>query len=474
MRNSLKIVLAAVVPALILSACNNQGSATPGTGGALPNMQSVHSRPMDTSANDLHAGGATFPAYAYNLGSQPTGLASGPQALPGAGSLFASAGTAGHIYYCLTGSGFGRGVFTGATPTLAPQTCAALGQTAVGFGARVDPPDFVGSDVGMKSTDYATYRSVREPSSGTNYGEPFQFPAIGGPIIFGYRTEDFAKVAKTRMKLSQWTYCAIANGTVKNWADPAIVADNGGPLNVDNPSEAITFYYRSDSSGTSFLFQNHLATVCGSSWPAPYNAAPYQTASRNAAWTFGTATTWNGPTTAHFIGENGNPGVLAAIQAQAFSTGYVEGAYAKAATEPTISQALLRNKAGNWIDPEVAVGVKNALANAGVTFAVGSDNKKIDHDTAPLCFMYVNPAGFANPTPSNAYPIVGVSYLMFYGNNHGVHIADKLKLINYMVSAAANTVVGGLEYSPLASTIQARVQAAVSGTGAYAGKPCIK
>ena len=30
------------------------------------------------------------------------------------------------------------------------------------------------------------------------------------------------------MKLSTWTYCAVANGTIGYWDDPAITADNGG------------------------------------------------------------------------------------------------------------------------------------------------------------------------------------------------------------------------------------------------------
>ncbi|HTA40408.1 MAG TPA: substrate-binding domain-containing protein [Candidatus Acidoferrales bacterium] len=442
----------------------------------IPNARQVH-RGHDAGPQDLHAGGATFPGYAYNLASQPTGLASGTQAGPGAGSLFASAGTSGTIYYCLTGSGFGRKVFTDATPTNATAPCAALGQTATGMGAEVDAPDFVGSDVALASTEYPTYKTNREPSVGTNYGEPFEFPAIGGPIVYGYRTEDFKalKKAKLSVQLSEWTYCAIANGTVTDWNDAAITKDNGGVSITNGVSRPITFFYRSDGSGTSYIFQNHLATVCSSSWLPPYSKKPYQTAKRNAAWTLGTSQSWLGKTTGNFVGENGNPGVLAAVQAQSYGLGYVEGAYARAASEPSISQAWLQNSQGKFIDPTVALNVKTALSRVqlgDVTFGGGSDGLPLG-TSRKSCIYYIDPSHFANPPEKDAYPIVGVSYFLMFGNSNGLHTADRLKLVNYMISPAANTVVSNLEYTALNKGLQKSIGQAANGTGPFAGHPCI-
>ncbi len=118
-------------------------------------------------------------------------------------------------------------------------------------------------------------RQYREPSSGKNWGEPFEFPTFGGPIVFGYRSKDFG--GNKQIKLSTWTYCAIANGTISNWNDPAITADNGGHSITGGISESITFFFRSDSSGTSYLFTNKLATTaCNQTCNAPYNTAPYR------------------------------------------------------------------------------------------------------------------------------------------------------------------------------------------------------
>jgi ABC-type phosphate transport system substrate-binding protein len=480
MNKTLATVALAAIPALLLSACNgNSASGTPGVA-ALPNApasqaqtagQRVHRN--DTGPQDLHAGGATFPAYAYNLASQPVGNYSDPQPGPGAGSLFNKAPTTGTVYYCLTGSGDGRKAFEGSGDSGFPPTgpCAPLGAAPTGFGGRQDPLDFAGSDVAMSSADYNLYKPVREPASGTNWGEPFEFPTIGGPIIYGFRTGDFSG----SVKLSAWSYCAIANGTISDWNDPALTADNGSSL-TGGVSQPITFYFRADSSGTSFLYTNHLNTACNVTWTKPYNKAPYQSAGHSAAWTFGVNSTWPGPgSSAHpnpnFIGEQGNPGVLASIQTTAFSTGYVEGAYAKSVG---LGQAHLQNGFANgapiFVDPQNRTAVVNALkkvTSANITYGEGSDEVPLG-TSRPDCILYVDPSHFVTP-PVKTYPIVGFSYWLFYGNNNGVHVSDKKKLINFLVSAKASTITNKLEYASLSSSIHTAITNALGGSS-----PCLK
>jgi ABC-type phosphate transport system substrate-binding protein len=480
MNKTLATLALATVPALLLSACNGGAMGTSGTS-ALPATThgvSGHAKPNDNGPQDLHAGGATFPAYAYNLGNQPVGNFNQAQQPPGAGSLFFSAPTNGTIYYCLTGSGAGRKAFEGGpNDSQAPPTgpCAPLGATATGFGGRQDPLDFVGSDVAMPSTEYPTYQQNRESGS-QQWGEPFEFPTIGGPIVYGYRAKDFT----AKLKFSAWTYCAIANGTISDWNDPAITADNGGSV-TGGKSEPVTFYFRSDSSGTSDLYTNHLNTACNVKFKAPYNAGPYQGSGRSAAWTFGVNSTWPGPGSSgdpnpNFIGENGNPGVLAAIQATPFSTGYLEGAYAKAANPP-VAQALLQNgqkgKTAIFVDPTNKTAVANALKKvtaANISFGEGSDGQPLG-TSRPECVLYVDPSHFVSP-PTKAYPIVGVSYFLFYGQNNGVHVADKTALIKFMESAQANKIVKKIEYTALSSSIQSAVLNALNGQGSKG--PCLQ
>jgi ABC-type phosphate transport system substrate-binding protein len=468
MKKILTTLALATVPALLLSACN--GNAVPAASGvsALPNAPTAshHGRAHrnDNGPQDLHAGGATFPAYAYNLANQPVGYYYDAQQPPGQGSIFYAAPTTGTVYYCLTGSGDGRKAFEGYNDSAFPPTgpCAPLGATATGFGGRTDPLDFVGSDVAMPSTEYPYYKEYREPTSGTSWGEPFEFPTIGGPIVFGYRPQDYDKNVK-QIKLSTWTYCAIANGTISDWNDAAITADNGTSV-TGGASESITFYFRSDSSGTSYLFTNKLndsTSGCNQTFGAPYNAPPYASASRSAAWSFGVNMVWPGPGSAgdpnaRFIGENGNPGVLAAIQSTPYGTGYLEGAYAKSAN-PHVSQAWLQNGSNNkgaiFVSPLVQANITKALAKvtaSAIDYGEGSDEQPLG-TSAPWCILYVDPSHFVSP-PVKTYPIVAFSYWLFYGQNNGVHVADKTTLIKYLTTSS-NKLVGKLEYAPLSTSI---------------------
>ncbi len=478
MKNALATLALAAVPALILSACN--GNA--GGSGVAPTVPSApaasshhrHMRGADNGPQDLHAGGSTFAAYAYNLGNQPTGTYNSPQAPPGQGSLFYAAPTQGTIYYCLTGSGFGRAAFesnNGTTTT----ACAPLGATPTGLGGRQDPPDFAGSDQAISSTECCatgtTYANGRLTGSVT-WGQPFEFPVFGGPIVYGFRPQDFkANVAK--IKLSTWTYCAIANGTVSDWNDPAITKDNGTSV-TGGTSEPITFYFRSDKSGTTFLYTTALNAQCNVTFKKPYNKAPYQGPSRTAAWIYGINQTWPGPGSSSFpnpsfIGESGNPGVLAGIQATPFGTGYLEGAWA-ASANPHVGQALLQNgmkgKKAIFVDPTNKTAVANALKKltaANVTYGGGSDGNPLGSST-PWCQLYIDPSNYDKP-PKKSYPIVGPTYLMFYGQNNGVHVSDKIALIKFLMSPAANKIVGKLEYAPLSSSLETAVVNALDGSG---------
>ncbi len=475
MRKTLAALAWAAIPAILLSACN--GNATGGSTGAaaLPNTPAASQhggvRPNDTSSADLHAGGATFPAYGYNLSDQPVGTFKQVQPTPGPGSILASAGTVHNVYYCLTGSGFGRKEFEQNNGT-ATVGCAALGQTAVGFGARKDPLDFVGSDVALPSTECCASGTTYATNRAATNGQPFELPTFGGPIIFGYNTSSFPALSSAQLQLSTWTYCAIANGTISDWNDAAITKDNGGVSITGGVSQTINFYYRSDSSGTSFLFTNKLNDStggCNQTFRAPYNKAPYGSSGRSAAWTFGVNMVWPGPNTGRFHGENGNPGVLAAIQADPFGTGYVEGAFAQAAD---LGQAALQNGNlnghANFVSPTNKAAVALSLSKvtgASIQDGMGSDGISLGSST-PWCQLYIPPSVFVNPT-QKGYPIVGLSYWLFYGVNHGFHIADKKTLVRYISSAAANAVLAPLEYTPLATSVHTAIRTALNGAGSH-------
>ena len=115
---------------------------------------------------------------------------------------------------------------------------------------------------------------------------------------------------------------------------------------------------------------------------------------------------------------NGNPGVLAAIQATPYGTGYVEGAYAKSAN-PAVGQAYLQNgqNSKGAISSARRTSSRNVNAlkhvtSANITYGEGSDEVPLGTST-PWCILYVDPSNFISP-PAKTYPIVGISYMLFY------------------------------------------------------------
>ncbi len=482
MKNPLATLALAAVPALLIAGCNGSGVAGGSGVAALPNTPAASQhrmRHLDGGSQDLHAGGSDTAGYAYNLGVQPVGYYYNTQPGPGAGSLFFAAPTTGTIYYCITGSTDGRKAFEGEGDSGFPPTgpCAPLGQAVTGFGGREDPLDFVSSAVALASTECCAsgtpYYNGRLSGSIT-WGQPFEFPQIGANIVFGYRPNDFSV---SNIKLSTWTYCAIANATVTDWNDPAITADNGGTSVTGGSSQTITFFFRSEGGATTYNLQNHLNTACNVSWKAPYNQYPYQGSGRSAAWTFGVSSTWSGPGSSgdpnpNFVGEIGDPGIIAAIQSTAYSTGYVTGGYVKSAS-PKVSQAWLQNGFANkhaiFINPANRTTLVKAFSKitaSSIQYGMGNDGNPLGSST-PWCQLFIPTSDYVTP-PAKSYPIVGVNYLMFYGQNNGVHLSDKQKLISFLESNKANKIIDKLEYIPLSKSIRTAVLSAFNGNSSQA------
>lgn len=496
MRKTLAILAWAAFPALILSACNGNPGGSSGVG-TLPNTRaaSQHGRVHrnDNGAGDIHTGGATFPAYGYNLGDQPVGLYTSSQATPGPGSILYNVAQknadGNNYYYCLTGSGYGRKEFEG-VQDVGTDACAQLGLSPTGFGGRTDPLDFVGSDVAMPSTECCASGTPYANNYASTYGQPFEFPTYGGPIIFPYINtggNGLTGLGSNQLKLSTWTYCAIANGTIGYWDDAAITADNGGTAVAGH--QPITFYYRSDGSGTTFLFENKLdnsAHGCNQTFTGKYAKAPYQGNGRSAAWTYGlpglSSLNWTGPTGTQasgstFTGESGNPGIIEAVQGiigtgYPYATGYAEGAWANAASNPTVSQAALLNGL-KFISPTGPKAVAAALATATaskIEYGEGADGNSLGSST-PWCQLWMPPSAFVNPK-QGAYPIVGVSYWLFYGTNQtrdgSNHFTDLENLIEYLDSSTWSKALPALEYTPLPASTRAKIQQALKGHGSQA------
>jgi phosphate transport system substrate-binding protein len=219
-----------------------------------------------------------------------------------------------------------------------------LAQT-VDFGATDDP---------IKEADAAKFPKER--------GTLIQVPTTGLFVVFAYNLEGVKG-----LKLSREAYCGIADGTIKTWNDAKIAKDNPG---VKLPSTPIAFVFRSDGSGTTAIFTNHLAKACPS-WKAG--------AGRSIEWPAGQ-------------GGKGNEGVTAQIKQTPGGIGYVEFTYAR---ENNLEMATLQNKAGDFVPPDPDAAAK-AL-----------EGQKPDAN-----FVIKVP----DPTGKGAYPIVSLTYVLLYGN----------------------------------------------------------
>lgn len=230
---------------------------------------------------------------------------------------------------------------------------------SIGSGAGVNQflaqtVDFGASDDPIKETDAAKFPKDR--------GNLTQIPTTGVFLVFAYNLPDVKG-----LKLSREAYCGIADGTIKTWNDAKIAKDNAG---LKLPSTPIAFVFRSDGSGTTAIFTNHLSKACPN-WKAG--------AGKSIEWPVGQ-------------GAKGNEGVTAQVKQTPGGVGYVEYTYAR---ENQIEMATLQNKAGDFVAPDPEAAAK-AL-----------DGQKPNENLV---------IKVPDPTGKGAYPIVSLTYALLYGN----------------------------------------------------------
>jgi ABC-type phosphate transport system substrate-binding protein len=146
----------------------------------------------------------------------------------------------------LTGSYFGTGVGSSWTPALSP---------------AYPKLSFIGSDNILSSAQVSSIASL-------GFGPAIQIPGIATAVSIPFTpTPGWNPKGKTitgassNVQLSTNTICGIFTGKITDWSDSHIKADNA---NVQLGSGKITPVWRSDSSGTTFLFTNALLNQCGS------------------------------------------------------------------------------------------------------------------------------------------------------------------------------------------------------------------
>ncbi|MGO1078999.1 substrate-binding domain-containing protein [Inquilinus sp. CA228] len=299
------------------------------------------------SAAAYYSGGATLPFGVYLRWFQETngGIALG-SCVPSTTQCFA---------YAPTGSGAGITAFINeqsmnAVPSDTPYENASIPYAETpgnGYGAGGEFFDFAGSDAVLTATNISNYNAATGPLA--LRGPAIQVPTVGSPVAIAFNPTGLtidpdreipagAKSAtggSSALYLSRRAYCGIFTGTITNWNDPILTADNlGTPLVA--VSTPINVVVRQESSGTTFLFTRHLEAACNGAVDNSHPANPGNLAN----YSFGVGT--GGPAApitwpAGFTRATGSNGVAAAVDSTSGAIGYVSADYTAQAISPEIA-----------------------------------------------------------------------------------------------------------------------------------------
>lgn len=226
-------------------------------------------------------------------------------------------------------------------------------------------------------------------------------PTCMGAVVVAYNLDGISD-----LKLTGEVVADIFAGEITKWNDSRI-AD----LNPESslPDEAIIPAFRSDGSGTTFVFTDYLTKV-----------------SENWASKFGAGKSVNFP-----VGQaaKGNPGVAGIISQTKNSIGYVGSEYAFAQKIP---YARIQNLKGEFVSPSAS------SISAAASGEIPSDTR----------------TSITNSDAQGAYPISTFTWVIIYKEqNYADRSKDKavatLDLIKYILSDEAQNITSEVHYAPL-------------------------
>jgi phosphate transport system substrate-binding protein len=279
-----------------------------------------------------------------------------------------------------------------------------LSYASVGSGEGIERFLAGSSDIG------ATDAPLRPSEAATLKGRFVQIPVTAGMIAITYNLPG----VRAPLNLPRDVYADIFLGKIARWSDPRIAAANPG---VDLPHKLIQVVARSDGSGTTFAFTNHLSAIS-----ADWAKGPG----------VGKLVDWPGGA----MVARGNEGVAQRVKITEGAIGYVEAGFAQRLHLPL---AWLENRAGGLIAPNVETGQR---ALAGGSDAVPED----------LALIITDPSG------ARSYPIVTYTWALL---RTGYDTPEKTEAVRQLMRWAltdGQSYAEGLWYVPLPGNV---VQAAL-------------
>jgi len=236
-------------------------------------------------------------------------------------------------------------------------------------------------------------------------------PTVMGAVVPAYNVPGISG----EIKFTPEALAGIFLGKITNWNDSALAKVNPG---VNFPNQPIIVIYRSDGSGTTFIFTDYLSKI-SKDWSNTVGK--------------GTSVKWPGG-----MGGKGNEGVAGQVRQLSGSIGYVELIYA---VQNKITYGSVKNAAGNFV----------AASLDGVTEAAASAK------TMPADFR----VSITNAPGKTAYPISSFTWLLIptpaKDPKKGKIIAD---FLDWMVTDGQK-LTSQLSYAPLPESVVEKVKAAI-------------
>jgi phosphate transport system substrate-binding protein len=241
----------------------------------------------------------------------------------------------------------------------------------------------------------------------------FHIPTVLGAVVPVYNVPGVT----ADLKLAPEVIAGIYLGKITKWNDANIAHDNPG---VSLPDHQILPVYRSDGSGTTYIFTDFLSKVV----PEFQKTIGKGTSVR---WPLG-------------IGQKGNEGVAGMVRNSPYSFGYVELIYA---AQNHMAFGLVRNAAGRYVK----------ASTAGVTAAAAADAKEMPADYR---------VSITNAPGADSYPISSFTWLLI-----PQHWDDQTKgrvmvdFLHWMLDhGEAETT--SMSYAPLPKAVSDRVRQTIN------------
>ena len=249
--------------------------------------------------------------------------------------------------------------------------------------------DFAGSDAFLTEKEMAEMPEV------------IHIPTCMGAVVLAYNLDGVKE-----LKLSGDVIADIFAGNIKKWNDKRLVALNP---DVTLPAEAIIPVFRSDGSGTTFVFTDYLTKV-SPMWKEQFGAG------KSVTFPSGQA-------------AKGNPGVAGVIKQTKNSIGYVGSEYAFA---QKIAYAKIQNQRGEIVEPT------SASISAAASGEIPADTR----------------CSITNSDAAGAYPISTFTWMIIYKEqNYSDRSKEQamatLDLIQYILSDEAQNITSEVHYAPL-------------------------